>query len=53
MVAPEPNFTYRPPSTAAPFALGYLGRYPLRRLADDLGAASRSQRPRASIERAA
>ncbi len=38
MVAPEPDFTYRPPSTAAPFALGYLGRYPLRRLADDLGA---------------
>ena len=38
MVAPEPDFTYRPPSTAAPFALGYLERYPLRRLADDLGA---------------
>jgi sulfide:quinone oxidoreductase len=38
MVAPEPDFTYRPPSTAAPFALGYVERYPLRRLTDDLGA---------------
>ena len=38
MVAPEPDFTYRPPSTAAPFALGYVERYALSRLADDLGA---------------
>jgi sulfide:quinone oxidoreductase len=32
IVAPEPDFTYRPPSTAAPLALGYVERYPLRRL---------------------
>jgi sulfide:quinone oxidoreductase len=37
IVAPEPDFTYRPPSTAAPLALGYVERYPLRRLAGDLG----------------
>jgi sulfide:quinone oxidoreductase len=38
MVAPEADFLYRPPSTAAPFALGYVERYALGRLADDLGA---------------
>jgi sulfide:quinone oxidoreductase len=38
MVAPEADFTYRPPSTAEPFALGYVERYTLRRLTDDLGA---------------
>jgi sulfide:quinone oxidoreductase len=37
MVAPEADFTYRPPSTAEPFALGYVERYALRRLTDDLG----------------
>jgi sulfide:quinone oxidoreductase len=37
MVAPEVDFTYRPPSTAEAFALGYAERYGLRRLADDLG----------------
>ena len=37
MVAPEGDFTYRPPSTATPFALGYEERYALSRLADDLG----------------
>jgi sulfide:quinone oxidoreductase len=38
IVAPEVDFIYRPPSTAEPFALGYVERYGLRRLADDLGA---------------
>jgi sulfide:quinone oxidoreductase len=38
MVAPEADFTYRPPSTAEPFALGYVERYALRRLTDDLAA---------------
>ena len=38
LMAPEVDFTYRPPSTAAPFSLGYVERYPLARLADDLGA---------------
>jgi sulfide:quinone oxidoreductase len=38
MVAPEVDFTYRPPSTAEPFALGYVEHYALRRLADDLHA---------------
>ena len=37
MVAPERDFTYRPPSTAKSFALGYAERYALSRLADDLG----------------
>jgi sulfide:quinone oxidoreductase len=37
MVAPEGDFTYRPPSTATPFALGHEQRYALSRLADDLG----------------
>ena len=38
VVAPEPDFTYRPPSTAEPFALGYVERYALGRLVDDAGA---------------
>jgi sulfide:quinone oxidoreductase len=38
MVAPEIDFIFRPPSTGEPFALGYVERYGLRRLADDLGA---------------
>ena len=38
LVAPEVDFTYRPPSTAEPFALGYVERYRLARLVDDLGA---------------
>jgi sulfide:quinone oxidoreductase len=38
MVAPDVDFVYRPPSSADPSLLGYVERYPLRRLADDLGA---------------
>jgi sulfide:quinone oxidoreductase len=38
IVAPEVDFIYRPPSSADPSLLGYVERYPLRRLADDLGA---------------
>lgn len=37
-VAPDVDFVYRPPSSADPSLLGYVERYPLRRLADDLGA---------------
>jgi sulfide:quinone oxidoreductase len=38
VLAPDVDFTYRPPATAEPFALGYVERYALRRLTDDLGA---------------
>jgi sulfide:quinone oxidoreductase len=38
IVAPDVDFIYRPPSSADPSVLGYVERYPLRRLADDLGA---------------
>ena len=38
MVAPDVDFVYRPPSSADPSLLGYVERYPLRSLADDLGA---------------
>ena len=38
IVAPDVDFIYRPPSSADPSLLGYVERYPLRRLADDLGA---------------
>jgi sulfide:quinone oxidoreductase len=38
VVAPDVDFVYRPPSSADPSRLGYVERYPLRRLADDLGA---------------
>jgi sulfide:quinone oxidoreductase len=38
MVAPDVDFVYRPPISAHPSLLGYVERYPLRRLADELGA---------------
>jgi sulfide:quinone oxidoreductase len=38
VVAPDVDFVYRPPSSADPSLLGYVERYPLRRLTDDLGA---------------
>jgi sulfide:quinone oxidoreductase len=38
IVAPDVDFTDRPPSTTEAFALGYAERYPLSRLVDDLGA---------------
>ena len=38
LLAPERDFTYRPPSFGEPFALGHAERYRLDRLADDLGA---------------
>jgi sulfide:quinone oxidoreductase len=38
LVAPEPDFVYRPMSVAEPFGLGEARRYPLRRIADDVGA---------------
>jgi sulfide:quinone oxidoreductase len=38
IVAPDVDFIYRPPSSADPSLLGYVERYPLRRLANDLGA---------------
>jgi sulfide:quinone oxidoreductase len=38
IVAPNVDFIYRPPSSADPSLLGYVEHYPLRRLADDLGA---------------
>lgn len=38
VLAPETDFTYRPPSFGEPFSLGHAERYRLARLADDLGA---------------
>ena len=38
LVAPDPEFTYRPLAVAEPFALGHAHRVPLSRFADDAGA---------------
>jgi sulfide:quinone oxidoreductase len=38
LVAPEPDFVYRPMAVAEPFGLGEARRYPLRRIVDDFGA---------------
>jgi sulfide:quinone oxidoreductase len=38
LVAPEPDFVYRPMAVAEPFGLGEARRYPLRRIAEDFGA---------------
>jgi sulfide:quinone oxidoreductase len=38
LVAPEPDFTYRPLAVAEPFSLGRAHRVPLARFADDCGA---------------
>jgi sulfide:quinone oxidoreductase len=38
LVAPEPDFTYRPLAVAEPFALGRAHLVPLSRFADDAGA---------------
>src|SRR5215218_1342571 len=38
LVAPEPDFVYRPMAVAEPFGLGEARRYPLRRIVEDFGA---------------
>src|SRR5919112_3372468 len=38
VVAPDPDFVYRPMAVAEPFGLGEAQRYPLERIADDFGA---------------
>jgi sulfide:quinone oxidoreductase len=38
LVAPEPDFVFRPLAVAEPFGLGEARRYPLRRIAADVGA---------------
>jgi sulfide:quinone oxidoreductase len=38
LIAPDPDFTYRPLAVAEPFALGRAQRVPLRALADETGA---------------
>ena len=38
MLAPEPDFVYRPLGTAEPFSLGHPPRRPLWQIADELGA---------------
>ena len=38
LVAPEPDFSYRPLAVAEPFALGHAYRVPLLQFADDAGA---------------
>jgi sulfide:quinone oxidoreductase len=38
LVAPDPDFVYRPMAVAEPFGLGEARRYPLRRVAEDFGA---------------
>src|SRR5215208_5858713 len=38
LVAPDPDFVYRPMAVAEPFGLGEARRYPLRRIVDDFGA---------------
>jgi sulfide:quinone oxidoreductase len=38
LVAPEPDFVYRPMAVAEPFGFGEARRYPLRRIVEDFGA---------------
>jgi sulfide:quinone oxidoreductase len=38
LIAPDPNFSYRPLAVAEPFALAHAHKVPLRRFADDVGA---------------
>ena len=38
LVAPEPDFVYRPMAVAEPFGLGEARRYPLRRIVEDFHA---------------
>jgi sulfide:quinone oxidoreductase len=38
LVAPDPEFTYRPLAVAEPFALGHAHRVPLSQFADEAGA---------------
>jgi sulfide:quinone oxidoreductase len=38
LVAPEPDFVYRPLSVAEPFCLGHAAHHPLRGIARDFGA---------------
>jgi sulfide:quinone oxidoreductase len=38
LVAPEPDFVYRPLSVADPFCLGHAAHHPLRAIARDFGA---------------
>src|SRR5829696_4339270 len=38
LVAPDPEFSYRPLAVAEPFALGHAQRVPLARFAEDTGA---------------
>ena len=38
LIAPDPEFTYRPMAVAEPFGLGHAHRVPLKRFAEDTGA---------------
>jgi sulfide:quinone oxidoreductase len=38
LIAPDPDFSYRPLAVAEPFALGHAHRVPLKRFAEDTGA---------------
>jgi sulfide:quinone oxidoreductase len=38
LVAPEPDFVYRPMAVTEPFGFGEARRYPLRRIVEDFGA---------------
>src|SRR5918995_6966215 len=38
LVAPEPDFVFRPMAVAEPFGFGEARRYPLRRIVEDFGA---------------
>lgn len=38
LIAPDPDFSYRPLAVAEPFALGHAHKVPLRRFTDDVGA---------------
>jgi len=38
LIAPQPDFSYRPMAVAEPFALGHAHRVPLKRFAEEAGA---------------
>ena len=49
LIAPNPEFVYRPMTVREPFARGAAARYPLRRIARDAGA--RANPRRAGLDR--
>ena len=50
LVAPDPDFRYRPLAVAEPFAQGHAARVPLARFTEDTGADARPRRGRPAVD---